>query len=108
MRAGNQVGLELSYRSASPCSLATQFQTRFLESIPRSIADLSFRLRFPANESFGKNRFALISFGKIQFLPLDVRFSVHVVPPPYFLVAEVAILINSIEIESWLMCRRLL
>jgi hypothetical protein len=32
----------LSYRSASLCSLATQFQTRFLESIPRLIAGLKF------------------------------------------------------------------
>ncbi len=54
----------------------------------------------PPNESFGKNRFALISFGKIQFYLKIIDFSVHVVPPPYFLDAEVAILINSIEIES--------
>ncbi len=32
----------LSYRPASLCSLATQFQTRFLESIPRPIAGLKF------------------------------------------------------------------
>ncbi len=31
----NQVGIGLSYRPASLCSLATQFQTRFLELIPR-------------------------------------------------------------------------
>ncbi len=35
MGARNQVGIGLSYRPASLCSLATQFQTRFLESIPR-------------------------------------------------------------------------
>jgi hypothetical protein len=40
MGARNQVGIVLSYRPASLCSLATQFQTRFLESIPRSIAGL--------------------------------------------------------------------
>jgi hypothetical protein len=45
MGTRNQVGKGLSYRSASLCSLATQFQSRFLESIPRPIADLSFRLR---------------------------------------------------------------
>jgi hypothetical protein len=32
----------VSYRPASLCSLATQFQTRFLESIPRPIAGLKF------------------------------------------------------------------
>jgi hypothetical protein len=42
MGARNQVGIELSYRPASLCSLATQFQTRFLESIPRPIAGLKF------------------------------------------------------------------
>ncbi len=40
------LGIGLSYRPASLCSLATQFQTRSLESIPRPIAGLlSFRLR---------------------------------------------------------------
>ncbi len=42
MGARNQVGIGLSYRPASLCSLATQFQTRFLESIPRPIARLEF------------------------------------------------------------------
>jgi hypothetical protein len=32
-----EVGIGLSYRPASQCGLATQFQTRFLESIPRPI-----------------------------------------------------------------------
>jgi hypothetical protein len=41
MGARNQVGIGLSYRTASLCSLATQCQTRFLESIPRPIAGLS-------------------------------------------------------------------
>jgi hypothetical protein len=40
--ARNQVGIGLSYRPASLCSLATQFQTRILESIPRPIAELEF------------------------------------------------------------------
>jgi hypothetical protein len=40
MEARNQVGIGLSYRPASLRSLATQFQTRFLESIPRPIAGL--------------------------------------------------------------------
>jgi hypothetical protein len=62
MEARNQVGIRLSYRPASLCSLATQFQTRFLELIPRPIAGLKipsqvfettfeekqFRLVFPA------------------------------------------------------------
>ncbi len=34
MGARNKVGIGLSYRSASLCSLTTQFQARFLESIP--------------------------------------------------------------------------
>ncbi len=42
MGARNQVGIGLSYRPASLCSLATQFQTQFLESIPCPIAGLKF------------------------------------------------------------------
>jgi hypothetical protein len=57
MGARNQVGIGLSYRPASLCSLATQFQTRFLESIPRPVAELRFptqntnRVVVPAEES---------------------------------------------------------
>jgi hypothetical protein len=40
MGARNRVVIGLSYRPASLCSLATQFQTWFLESIPRPIAGL--------------------------------------------------------------------
>jgi hypothetical protein len=42
MGARNQVGIGLSYRPARLCSLATQAQTLFLESIPRPIAELKF------------------------------------------------------------------
>jgi hypothetical protein len=42
MGARNQEGIEFSYRPASLCSLATQFQTRFLESILRPIAWFKF------------------------------------------------------------------
>jgi hypothetical protein len=42
MGTRNQVGIGLSYRPVSLCSLAPQFQTRFLESIPRPIAELKF------------------------------------------------------------------
>jgi hypothetical protein len=42
MGARNQVGIGLSYRPASLGGLATQFQTRFLESIPCPIAELKF------------------------------------------------------------------
>jgi hypothetical protein len=42
LEARNQVGIGLSYRPASQCSLDTQFQTRFLESTPRPIARLKF------------------------------------------------------------------
>jgi hypothetical protein len=46
MGAWNQVGIGLSYRPASLCSLATQFQTRFLELIPCHIAGLNFSTLF--------------------------------------------------------------
>ncbi len=42
MGARNQVGIGLSCRPASLCSLATQFQIRFLEPIPHPIAGLKF------------------------------------------------------------------
>ncbi len=45
MGARNQVGIGLSYRPASLSSLATQFPTRFLESIPRPVAGLKFPLQ---------------------------------------------------------------
>jgi hypothetical protein len=45
MGARNQVGIRFSYRPASLCSLATQFRTRFLESIPRPIAGLKFSIQ---------------------------------------------------------------
>jgi hypothetical protein len=51
--ARNQVGIGLSYRPASLSSLATQFQTRFLETIPRPIAGL----KFSAQESIYRNPF---------------------------------------------------
>ncbi len=37
MTATNRVGLVLSYRPAGLSSLTTQFQTRFLESIPNPV-----------------------------------------------------------------------
>jgi hypothetical protein len=45
MGARNQVGKRLSYLPASLCSLATQFQTRFLELIPRPMEGLKFSTR---------------------------------------------------------------
>jgi hypothetical protein len=42
MGAENQVGIGLPYRPARLCSLATQFQIRLLELIPRAIAGLKF------------------------------------------------------------------
>ncbi len=50
MVARNQLGLGLSYRAASLCSLATQFQTPFPESIPRSIAGLKFSTQDEKNK----------------------------------------------------------
>ncbi len=66
----NPAGIGLSYRAASQCSLATQFQTRFLESIPRPIAGLkSFRLGFVY---VGKFRwYCIVSY------PLIFKFSAH-------------------------------
>ncbi len=46
MGARNQVGIGLSYRPVSLCSLATQFQTWFLESISRPIAGLKFPTQY--------------------------------------------------------------
>ncbi len=42
MGARNRVGVELSYHPASLCSLASQFHTRLLESIPSPIAEPEF------------------------------------------------------------------
>ena len=53
MGARNQVDTGLWYRPASLCSLATQFQTRFLESIPRPIAGLKIQTLF-VKEGFGR------------------------------------------------------
>jgi hypothetical protein len=57
----NRVGIGLSYRPASLCSLATQFQTWFLESIPSPIAGLKFLTQYvsyvlhtPQEESTGE------------------------------------------------------
>ncbi len=46
MEARNQVGIGLLYRPTRLCSLATQFQARFLELIHRPIAGLKFSLSF--------------------------------------------------------------
>jgi hypothetical protein len=56
MGARNQVGIGLLYRPASLRSWATQFQTRFLESIPRPIRDLSFRLCTHREETYSTKR----------------------------------------------------
>jgi hypothetical protein len=48
MGARNKAGIGMLYRLASLCSLTSQFQTRFLELIPRHTKrDLSFRLSTP-------------------------------------------------------------
>jgi hypothetical protein len=46
MMARNQVGIGLSYQPVSLCSFATQFQTRFLDSIPCPKAGLKFSALF--------------------------------------------------------------
>ncbi len=60
----NQVGIGLSYRPASLCSLATQFQTRFLELIHHPIAGL----KFPTQESIPRNRFRQAGIRFLGFL----------------------------------------
>jgi hypothetical protein len=52
MGARNQVGIGLSYWPASQCNLATQFQTRFLELVPRPIAGLKFSTLISMFECF--------------------------------------------------------
>ncbi len=56
MGARNQVGIGLSYRPASLCSLATQCQTRFLESISCPIAGLKFSTRASKHDA-GSDKF---------------------------------------------------
>ncbi len=53
MGARNQVGIGLSYRPTSICSLATQFQTRFLESVSHPIAGLKFSTQHATNDILG-------------------------------------------------------
>jgi hypothetical protein len=65
MGARNQVGIGLSYRAASLCSLATLFQTRFLESIPRPIAGLKIQTLVESN-IFCEENFANINFRKCR------------------------------------------
>jgi hypothetical protein len=47
-----KVGIGLSYRPASLCSLATQFHNRFPESIPRPIAGLKGAQAWDIRERF--------------------------------------------------------
>jgi hypothetical protein len=62
MGARNQVGIGLSYRSASLRSLDTQFQTRFLESIPRPISGLKIPTLFPSIHRESKNGYWYVVF----------------------------------------------
>ncbi len=69
----------MSYRPASLCSLATQFQTRFLELIPRPIAGLKFSaLYFVVLQVYMYGTLCLspflkiyINFGKFVILRYD-------------------------------------
>jgi hypothetical protein len=57
MGARNQVGIGLSYRPTSLCSLATQFQTQFPESIPHPLAGFKIPTLEVFKESMGaRNR----------------------------------------------------
>jgi hypothetical protein len=61
MGARNQVGIVLSYWPAILCSLASQFQIRFLKSIPRPMAGPKFSTLFcPQIKSRWDNRCAII------------------------------------------------
>ncbi len=77
MEARNQEGIGLSYRPASQSSLATQFQTQFLELIPRPIAGL----KFPTLASRYDN-------------PITIRFPAPIdclrIPAQYMLLVDVA------------------
>ncbi len=55
MGARNQVGIGLLYRPASLYSLVNQFQTRFLESIPRPIVGLKFPTQIVKKDYIGEN-----------------------------------------------------
>ncbi len=64
MGARNHVGIGLLYRPASLCSLATQFQTRFLESIPRPMAGLKFSAQY-VRCALGRHEELLASVAKV-------------------------------------------
>jgi hypothetical protein len=59
------IGIGLPYRAASLCSLAlaTQFHTRFLESIPRPIAGLKFSTLEKVERGKAGNRSSDVTFG---------------------------------------------
>jgi hypothetical protein len=90
MGARNQVGIGLSYRPASLCSLATQFQTRFLELIPRPVAGLKFsalvtKQIMGADGGGGEAKMSLRGRSSRRFFqspsyPNNVRFA-HLLPP---------------------------
>jgi hypothetical protein len=86
MGARNQVGIGLSYRPASLCSLATQFQTRFLESIPRPIAGLKIptqnweRLQVNKTPVLNKNRFSITKVALSTFLVLLLDLNLPFLP----------------------------
>ncbi len=67
MGARNQVGLGLSYQHASLCSLATQFQTRFLESIPRPIAGLKIPTQYTIHILNTKHFIVVFALGGWQY-----------------------------------------
>ncbi len=59
--ARNQVGILSSYRPASLCSLASQFQTRYLELIPRPMAGLKFPMVDPKEDTLCKDNFVQLN-----------------------------------------------
>jgi hypothetical protein len=80
----NQVGMGLSYRPASLCSLATQFQTRFLESIPHPIEGL----KISAQKSISKNRFQGTDSASLCSLNPQIRVR-YIAKPPIIMPANI-------------------
>ncbi len=83
--ARNQVGIGLSYRPASLCSLATQFQTWFLESIPRLIVGLTFPTQgaHPLTLPLGAERDGSPSFERVKYPPPPHEIYANDIAKPY-------------------------
>jgi hypothetical protein len=91
MGAKNQVVIWLSYRPASLCSLATQFQTRSWNRFLAPYRDLSFRLSLEENPEFIPSFFILHPVkGFLYREPECLSNRLNWVPPPLSPQASVA------------------